>query len=211
MAVGEGRLEYGRSELTESALDRDPIVQFRRWFGEAEAAGVGEPNAMVLATATPDGSPSARVVLLKEVDDRGFVSFTDYRSRKGREMAANPRAALTFFWQPVERQVRIEGSVARIGRDESDRYFRSRPIGARLGAWTSIQSSVLPDRDTLEAAYRATATRFDGADVPVPPDWGGLRVVPESVEFWQGRASRLHDRLRYHRSGDGWVVERLSP
>ena len=171
------------------------------------------PNAMVLATATPDGAPSARVVLLKGFDARGFVFFTDYRSRKGSELEANPRAALVLYWGPLDRQVRISGTVVATSRQESERYFQTRPLGSRLGAWTSHQSRVIPGRDALEADLRETEERFKSGEVPLPPHWGGYRVTPQAIEFWQGRESRLHDRIRYVRAGESgqWTVERLSP
>ena len=167
---------------------------------------------MTLATATPDGRPSARMVLLKGVDARGFAFFTNYESRKGAELAANPRAALVFFWVQLERQVRVEGRVERLSAEESDAYFASRPEGSQLGAWASQQSAVLPDRGPLEARYEELRAQYEGQEVPRPTFWGGFRVVPETVEFWQGRVNRLHDRLRYRRQDDGsWVIERLSP
>jgi pyridoxamine 5'-phosphate oxidase len=185
--------------------------QFARWFGDAHRAELLEPNAMTLATATPDGEPSARIVLLKGADERGFAFFTDYRSRKGQDLEANPRAALVFHWGELERQVRITGAVSRVSREESEAYFRSRPRGSRLGAWTSQQSSVIPSREALEERLGKMAARFDGSDVPLPPHWGGFRVRPDTIEFWQGRESRLHDRIRYVREGGVWRIERLSP
>ena len=212
MSVADLRREYARAGLDEADLDADPIRQFAAWFAAAEAATGGEANAMTLATATPDGEPSARLVLLKGFDERGFTFFSNYESQKGEELAANPRAALTFYWPELERQVRIKGTVTRVPVEESERYFRSRPPGSRLAASLSRQSEVIPGRAVLEQEFvRLQQTHPDG-DVPLPPQWGGYRVVPHLIEFWQGRASRLHDRLRYRREPDrGWQIERLSP
>jgi len=206
------RIDYSRGTLTESEVLPDPISQFERWFDEAGAAGIPEANAMTLATVDPSGRPSARVVLLKDVDPRGFAFFTNYDSRKGREIAANPRASLCFYWQPLERQVRVEGMVEKTSRKENEAYFRTRPLEAQIGAWVSRQSEVIASRDELEKRQAEVAARFAGMPVPLPDFWGGYRVVPQSVEFWQGRPGRLHDRLRYERSATGaWVIRRLSP
>jgi pyridoxamine 5'-phosphate oxidase len=212
--IADLRVTYARAALDERDVDADAMTQFRRWFDEAVAARVPEPNAMTLATATADGAPDARVVLLKGADARGFSFYTDYRSAKGAELDANPRAALVFWWQALERQVRVAGRVERVARDEAAAYFASRPRGSRLGAWTSRQSSVLPDRAALDAALAAVEARFGDGDVPLPEHWGGYRVVPDTLELWQGRPSRLHDRIRYARDDAapaGWRRERLSP
>jgi pyridoxamine 5'-phosphate oxidase len=193
--------------LRSSDLHADPLEQFRRWFAEAEGAGIRAPNAMALATA----GPSVRMVLLKEADERGFVFFTGYVSRKAAELDAKPRAALLFFWDPLGRQIRVEGDVERVSADESDAYFAMRPRGAQLAALASQQSSVLSGREELDARVAELEREHDGREVPRPDHWGGFRVVPDSYEFWQHRDDRLHDRLRYRSDRDGWVVERLSP
>jgi len=205
------RRDYALATLDERDVDTDPIRQFERWFADAAAARVPEPNAMTLSTATRDGVPSARIVLLKGVDANGFAFYTDYRSRKGAELAENPLAALTFLWKEIERQVRITGSVSRVSTEESEAYFRTRPPGSRLGAWASHQSAVLASREELEARVRDVAVRFPDGDVPLPPHWGGFRIAPDEIEFWQGRPSRLHDRLLYRRGEHDWEICRLSP
>ena len=205
------RGEYTRAGLRESDVDPSPIDQFRGWFGEALAADLHEPNAMTLATATPDGRPSARVVLLKGFDERGFVFYTNYEGRKSRELEANPRAALLFYWGELERQVRVEGRVSRVPDTESDAYFAGRPRGSQLGALASEQSRPVRDRGALERRLRELEGEYEGREVPRPAFWGGYRIEPETVEFWQGRENRLHDRLRYRRSEGGWKIERLQP
>jgi pyridoxamine 5'-phosphate oxidase len=210
--VARLRQEYTRAGLKESDADPDPIEQFRRWFDEALVADLHEPNAMTLATATPDGRPSARIVLLKGFDGRGIVFYTNYEGRKGWELETNPYAALNFYWGELERQVRIEGHVSRISEEESDAYFAGRPRGSQLGAWVSEQSRPVRDRDALEERLHALEAEYEDREVPRPPFWGGYRVEPETIEFWQGRENRLHDRLRYCRSETGeWRRERLQP
>jgi pyridoxamine 5'-phosphate oxidase len=192
-------------------IDRDPIKQFKIWYDAAVAAGIPETDAVTLATADRDGRPSARIVLLKSFDDRGFVFYTNYNSRKARELDENPRASLVAYWAPVKRQVRIEGKVEKISDSESEEYFRTRPLGSRLGAWASNQSEAVAGREVLEQRYAELSERF-AEDVPRPPHWGGFRIRPDAIEFWQGRDNRLHDRLRYCRQEDGsWQIERLSP
>ncbi|MEU9030002.1 pyridoxamine 5'-phosphate oxidase [Streptomyces sp. NPDC048383] len=205
--------EQYRSEIVrEESLADGPMEQFARWFRQAADAHVFEPNAMVVATATPEGRPSTRTVLLKRFDERGFVFFTNYGSRKGVELAANPYVSLLFPWHPIARQVVVTGTASRIGRDETAAYFRSRPHGSQLGAWASEQSRVIGSREELDRRYAELAERYpEGEQVPVPPEWGGVRVVPDAVEFWNGHANRLHDRLRYALDGDKWRVERLCP
>ena len=205
------RAEYQLAGLDEADLAPDPFTMFGRWFDAAREAGVLEPNAMTLSTASVDGIPSARVVLLKGLTEHGFVFFTNYESRKGRELAANPHCGLLFGWYELQRQVRIEGAASRIARPDPEAYFAGRPRDSQIGAWASPQSSVVASRAELEQAYAELEQRFDGADVPCPPHWGGYLVSPERVEFWQGRRSRMHDRLQYRREGTGWVTERLAP
>ena len=205
------RREYAREGLAEADVDADPVVQFGRWFEQAEQEGLLEPHAMTLATATPGGRPSARMVLLRGFDQRGFCFYTNYQSRKGDELAANPRAALVFWWDKLERQVRIEGRVERTSRAESEAYFASRPPGSQLSAAASPQSRVIDGRATLERRVTELATGQRDGQVPLPEFWGGYRLAHEVVEFWQGRPNRLHDRLRYRRAGSGWKLERLAP
>ena len=206
------RRRYARGELDEADLASDPLTQFAAWLDDALAGEVPEPNAMVLATATPDGVPSARTVLLKGLDERGFVFYTNYESAKAADLDANPRAALVFPWHAMERQVRVTGTVERVSREESAAYFASRPRDSRLGAWASPQSQVVADRATLDRAYAEVEGRWgEDEEVPLPDFWGGYRVRPETVEFWQGRHGRLHDRIGYRREGESWVVERLAP
>jgi len=205
------RREYAREALAEADVDADPVVQFGRWFEQAEQAGLLEPTAMTLATATPDGRPSARMVLLRGFDERGFCFYTSYESRKGIELAANPRAALVLWWGELERQVRIEGTVTRTSREESEAYFHSRPPGSQLSAAASPQSRVIEGRATLERRVAELATGSPDGKVPLPEFWGGYRLAHEVVELWQGRPNRLHDRLRYRRVGDAWRIERLAP
>jgi pyridoxamine 5'-phosphate oxidase len=209
------RREYTRGQLLEAELDPDPIGQFERWFDEATAANVVEANAMTLATADASGMPSARVCLLKGFDASGFVFYTNYESRKGRELAANPRAAMCFYWQPFERQVRIEGTVHKVTREESDDYFHARPRNAQIGAWVSHQGRVLASREELDRREAELSKKFADGVVPLPDYWGGYRLIPSTIEFWQGRASRLHDRLEYRRDnaggGGAWTIRRLSP
>lgn len=210
MHIADLRKEYTRRGLDEAEAGDDPFEQFRLWFDQALAAGVPEPNAMTLATIAADGRPSARVVLLKGFDRRGFVFYTNYRSRKASDLAATGVAALVFFWPELERQIRIEGSVEQAAAAESDAYFASRPLGSRWGAWASPQSQVIAARETLDQRLAEIQERWDD-DPPRPPHWGGYRVLPDTLEFWQGRPSRLHDRLRYRLQGDAWIRERLAP
>lgn len=211
MDLGDLRRNYARSSLEPEGLDADPIVQFAAWFAEARVAESGEPNAMMLATTDAEGQPSARIVLLKSVDQAGFVFFTDYRSRKGRELEANPRAALCFHWPTLQRQVRIIGTVRRLDREGAGAYYRTRPRGSRLGAWASTQSEPLEGRAPLVAEVARLEARYPGEEIPLPPHWGGYVVAPHEIEFWQGRPDRLHDRFQYTHTESGWNCARLSP
>jgi pyridoxamine 5'-phosphate oxidase len=211
MDVADIRREYMLAGLSQGDLAGDPVVQLRAWLDAALAADPRDATAMTLATADRAGRPSARIVLLKGLDARGLVFYTHYGSRKGRELAENPRAALVFFWPALDRQVRVEGAVERTSREESAAYFASRPLDSRLGAWASRQSEVLRSRGELERAVLSARERFGGGDVPLPEGWGGFRLRPELFEFWQGRESRLHDRFRYRPANQGWTIERLAP
>ncbi|HEU5347359.1 MAG TPA: pyridoxamine 5'-phosphate oxidase [Ktedonobacterales bacterium] len=212
MSFADLRKEYMERGLDEGDIDADPIRQFQMWFDAARDALLLEPNAMALATVAPDGRPSLRMVLLKGVSERGFAFYTNYESRKGHELAERPWAALTFFWPELERQIRIEGRVERVSAEESDAYFHSRPIGSQISAVASQQSTVIAGREVLEQRVAELSARYQSQEIPRPHNWGGFRVVPDVIEFWQGRPNRLHDRLCYRLQADGhWHIERLSP
>jgi len=211
-SIADLRQNYTLAGLSEADLNSDPIAQFNVWFQQALDADLLEPNAMTIATATPDGKPTARIVLLKGVDQRGFVFYTNYESQKGQQLIANPYAALVFLWDKLERQIRIEGKVVKLDREESAAYFHSRPKASQLGAWASAQSRVIPNREVLEQKLEDLQTQYKDETVPIPEHWGGFRVVPNRIEFWQGRPSRLHDRLVYDLKDDhSWQIQRLSP
>lgn len=210
-SIADLRLNYTRQHLLETEVDPNPIAQFQQWFEQAMAADIVEPNAMTIATASKDGIPSARIVLLKAVDHQGFVFYTNYDSRKGQELAENPHASLVFWWGSLERQVRIDGNVEKISDQDTIAYFHSRPIGSQLGAWASDQSQVIPDRSVLDQRLAELTETYQNQEVPRPPHWGGFRVVPQTIEFWQGRSNRLHDRLRYRLMANTWMIERLAP
>jgi pyridoxamine 5'-phosphate oxidase len=210
--IADLRKDYTLQGLGESDVDLNPFVQFKRWFDQALTAKLTEPNAMTVATTTVDGKPSARIVLLKDFDERGFVFFTNYNSRKGQESLENPQVSLVFWWAELERQVRVCGRIEKTSASESDEYFHSRPLQSRLGAWASNQSEVIENREFLERRFAEFQHKYENQDIPRPEHWGGLRVVPIEIEFWQGRSSRLHDRLLYKSLDDGsWKIERLSP
>lgn len=210
-SIADIRKDYKQHSLNESDIAVNPFVQFEQWWNEAIASQIDEVNAMTLATATKDGIPSARIVLLKGYDSDGFVFFTNYNSHKGQELLENPHAALVFFWKELERQIRIEGLVEKVSEAESDAYFNSRPEGSRIGAWASPQSSVINDRSIIESNVDALTKQYSGQSIPRPAHWGGYRVKPQVIEFWQGRSSRLHDRFKFTASGETWIRERLAP
>jgi pyridoxamine 5'-phosphate oxidase len=211
MSLADLRRDYRLGGLRRSDLAPEPIAQFQKWFDEAIVAEVLEPNAMTLATVDAQGQPSTRTVLLKGLTARGFVFFTNYQSRKGRELDANPRAALTIFWRELERQVCVIGTAAKVSREESEIYFASRPVGSKLAAWVSQQGEVIPNRGFLESRLADVKTKFQDGVIPLPPYWGGYVIAPSSIEFWQGGAGRLHDRFRYTRQSGEWLIERLAP
>ena len=211
MSIADIRKDYILAELDENTAGADPVTFFGQWFREAERAEITEINAMTLATAGKDGMPHSRIVLLKGLDDRGFVFFTNYDSNKGREIAENGNVALLFFWKELERQVRIEGSIEKVSAEESDIYFGSRPAGSRLGAWASPQSREIPHRNILDLNYAHYENEFSGIETPRPPHWGGYIVLPQRMEFWQGRASRMHDRILFTKMEAGWRKSRLAP
>ncbi len=212
MSIADLRREYQQTLLDEKSVDRDPINQFQQWFDQAQQADQPDPTAMTVATVSPDGQPAARIMLLKGVEDGRFVFFTNYLSDKARELDANAKAAMVFFWHVLDRQVRVSGIVSKVSQQVSREYFQTRPRGSQIGAWVSLQSSVIESRAVLEAKLAELEKQYEGQDVPCPEHWGGYQLVPDVIELWQGRPDRLHDRLRYSRAGDGsWRIERLSP
>lgn len=212
-AIANLRKDYTLQDLNETEVNPNPFVQFKKWFDQALSSNIPEPNAMTVATTTTQGKPSARMVLLKDFDERGFVFYTNYNSQKGQELAENPQASLVFWWAELERQVRIFGRVEKVSDAESDKYFYSRPFNSRLGAWVSNQSEVIESREVLEQRLQQLTEKYQNQDIPRPSHWGGIRVIPREIEFWQGRSSRLHDRLVYTRNkiDDSWKIQRLSP
>jgi pyridoxamine 5'-phosphate oxidase len=212
MSIADMRKEYSRQSLDAGDVLQNPMLQFEKWFDEATQSQLPEPNAMHLATVSPEGKPVGRIVLLKGIEQKAFLFFTNYESRKGKELAHTPWAALTFFWIELERQVRIEGEVRKVSPEKSTEYFHSRPRGSQIGAWVSPQSKVIPGRVFLENRQEELMKRFEGKEVPRPEHWGGYAVQPQSIEFWQGRPSRLHDRIRYTKTSENrWIIERLAP
>lgn len=209
--IADLRKEYTKNGLSEDEVAKNPLEQFQSWFDDALDSGLPEPNAMHLSTASEEGRPSSRIVLLKELDNEGFVFYTNYHGKKGRDLTVNPFASLTFFWVDLERQVRIEGKVTKVSAQESDEYFAVRPRGSQIGAWVSHQSEIIPSREILEEKQKEYEQKFADKEVPRPPHWGGYRLIPNRIEFWQGRPSRLHDRLVYDLRDDNWTISRLAP
>ncbi len=209
-SISKIRREYNSGSFNEANAEKDPFTQFKTWFDDAMSVNLIEPTAMILSTSSKEGVPSSRVLLLKHFDSRGFVFFSNYESRKGREIEINPNAAMLFFWDRLERQIRIEGTVEKISQEESNEYFQTRPYKSRLGAWASKQSEILPKRFTLIRKVASLMLKYP-VNVPLPPFWGGYRLIPNTFEFWQGRENRLHDRIRYQKSGEDWIISRLYP